>query len=267
MIIDFHTHIFPDKISDRVISVLAKKANINPFSDGTLGGLVEKMDLAGCDISVALPVLTDEKQFDGILSYVKSVNSGNFKNRVISFMGMHPGISDKENKIRTIKDAGVKGIKIHPDYQGAFFDDKRYIEILLLAKKYDLIVVTHAGVDYGFPGETVKCTPDRVLNVLNVVGDMKLVLAHLGGHMMTDEVFMKLAGKNVYFDTSYVLKEIDEKTFLKTVSKHGADRILFATDSPWSDIKADIEKIKGFKLSETDKAKIFYKNAVGLLDL
>lgn len=267
MIIDFHTHIFPDKIAARTISTLAEKANISPYSDGAVSGLLSEMFRGGIDLSVALPVLTSPKQFDSVLSFAETVNSTIGNGKIISFAGMHPDIPDKEEKIRLIKEKGFKGIKLHPDYQGVFFNDDRYIEILRLAKEYDLIVITHAGVDYGFPNETVKCTPDTVLDVLEKVGDLKLCLAHFGGHLMIDEVCEKLVGKNVYFDTSYVLKGIDKESFLRVLNLHGADKILFATDSPWSGTKEDVEKIKSFNLGKETEDKIFYKNAVKLLGL
>jgi len=267
MIIDFHTHVFPDKIADKTISFLAQKADISPFTNGTVLGLVKEMERGGVDISIALPVLTNPKQFDSILSFTESINSGEYKDKIISFMGMHPDLEDKEEKIKTIKEKGFKGIKIHPDYQGVDFNDQRYIEILTLAKKYDLIVLTHAGVDYGFPNEKVRCTPDMVLDVLDKVGDIKLILAHFGGHMMAGEVIEKLCGKNVYFDTSFILKETNETTFKKVLDLHGEDKILFATDSPWSGMREDIEKLKSFNLKKQTEDKIFYKNASKLLGL
>lgn len=42
-----------------------------------------------------------------------------------------------------------------------------------------------------------------VLNVLNKVNPKKLVLAHMGGWNLWDEVEEKLVGKNVYFDTGF----------------------------------------------------------------
>ena len=145
--------------------------------------------------------------------------------------------------------------------------DKAYIEILKCAKKYDLIVVTHSGVDDGFPDLPVKCTPDRILNVINEVGHDKFVLAHYGSHLLWEEVLEKLAGKNVYFDTAYTLHEVNVNTFKAIVDKHGADKILFATDCPWRDIKDDAEILRSYGFDKEIEDKIFYKNAIKLLGL
>ena len=76
-----------------------------------------------------------------------------------------------------------------------------------------------------------------------------------------------LCGKNVYFDTAFTLNDIDEQLFINIVNKHGDDKILFATDSPWRDIKEDSLILKSFNLSKETKDKIFYKNALKLLGI
>mgnify|MGYP004452568245 CR=1 FL=1 len=53
MIIDFHTHIFPDAIAQRTIEKLEAAANIKAHSDGTLTGLKTSMQKAGVDMTNA----------------------------------------------------------------------------------------------------------------------------------------------------------------------------------------------------------------------
>ena len=269
MIIDFHTHIFPDKIANKTISYLMEKGDIPSFSDGKASGLLEKMEIAGVDISVALPAMTNPTQFDSINRYAMEINEQykNSKKRIISFGGIHPSCDDIESKMRFIKESGFSGIKIHPDYQGTFFDDEKYIRILECAKDYDLIVVTHTGYDCGFKGEPIKCTPSIAKSVINRVKHNKLVLAHLGGNEMLGESLDMLCGLDVYLDTAYVLNYVSESMFKEFIKRHGEDRILFASDSPWSDIKENVEKIKSFGLDKEIENKIFYKNASKLLGL
>jgi hypothetical protein len=87
MIIDFHTHIFPDKIANKTISYLMEKGGIPSFSDGKASGLLEKMEIAGVDISIALPAMTNPTQFDSITRYAMEINEQykNSKKRIISF--------------------------------------------------------------------------------------------------------------------------------------------------------------------------------------
>ncbi len=267
MLIDFHTHIFPDRIAEKTISFLSEKGNIPPYSDGTLFGLQRALSEVNAYMGIALPVLTRPESFDSILRFAAQVNEGYFKKEhdVLSFAGIHPNCEDIEEKMARIKAQGFLGVKLHPDYQQTFIDDPKYIRILNAAIDEDLIVVTHAGFDVGYP-ELTHCTPERTLNALEKVnGDIKLILAHCGGCRMYEEVYDLLAGKNVYFDTAYVLPEIGKETFLKLLEKHGADKILFASDSPWQSIKTSFAILKSFDLDKETEEKLLFKNALSLL--
>ena len=269
MIIDFHTHIFPDKIAGATIEALSKNASIPSHSDGTKAGLYSSMENAKIDISINLPVVTRPKQIDSINSFARELNREKAtQGRVISFAGIHPDTENTELWLEKIKAEGFLGIKIHPDYQGVFFDDERYIKILRKAKELDLITVTHAGFDGAFVGHEIKCTPRRVLSALDKIGGYdRLVLAHLGGNELYSDVYNDLAGKDVYFDTSYVLKETSKKDFLKMVERHGEEKILFATDSPWQDQKEMAEILCGYGLGRAATEKILSENAKKLLNI
>ena len=263
MVIDFHTHTFPDKIAAQTIAFLSEKGGVKPCREGTLDALKETMKTSGVDASVVLPVATQPKQVESInrLSFEISGKDG-----VIFAGAMHPDCENPEEILDKIKENGLFGIKIHPDYQGVYFDDPRYIRIIREAAKRDLTVITHAGIDVGYKDD-VHCTPDMVLNVLSQLEgiiDNKLVLAHMGGCDMPDEVLEKLAGKPVYFDTSFVLDHYPEKC-REIILKHGFDKILFATDSPWSDQKKFVELIHSFNFPKEETDKILYKNAAKLL--
>lgn len=268
-IIDFHAHIFPDKIASATISALSTNASIPPHSDGTLCGLLERMDEGNVEIAINLPVLTKGKQFDSIFNFGKELNSKDFNGkRVISFAGMHPDMENYEEALDRVKAEGFLGIKIHPDYQGTFFDDERYVNILSYAKKLDLVTVTHAGLDGAFVGQEIKCTPRRVLNLLSRLGGYdKLVLAHMGGNELFNEVLSDLAGESVYFDTSYVLPFIGRDMFEKILSRHGENKILFATDSPWQSTKNMVDILKGYDLGKNIENKILYENGKQLLNI
>lgn len=269
MIIDFHTHIFPDKIASKAVGLLSQNGGIPPFSDGTVKGLVDKLKRAQASVGIALPVLTSPAQFDSVNRFAKEVNDAfsDKETKIISFGGIHPRCEDIEGKMKLIKESGFLGVKLHPDYQGAFINDEGYIKILECAKEYDLIVVTHSGVDGAFPNESVRCTPALAKEVIRRVRHDKFVLAHYGANEMSKEVLSTLCGENVYFDTAYMLRFIDEGDFKEILKRHGEDKILFASDSPWSDISSDVQIIKSFFLGKEAEERIFYKNAKTLLNL
>ena len=258
--IDFHTHIFPEKIADRTIAHLSSVCQMPPYTNGKEAGLLKSNEDAGIKCSVILPVATAPKQFDSIQRYAIEFLEGN----LISFGSLHPDNEDYKEKLRWIKEHGLKGVKFHPDYQNTYFNDIKYKRILSYATELDLIIVTHAGRDPISPND-IHCTPQMIVEVLDEVAPKNLVLAHMGGNELFDEVEELLVGRDVYFDTSYVLDKMNPWQFLRMVRNHGADKILFGTDSPWGGQKEFVETFYQIPLSDSERKKISHDNADKLL--
>ncbi len=263
MVVDFHTHTFPDRIAAQSIAYLSKKGGIRAFHAGTLSALKTSMRESGVDVSVVLPIATKPQQEASINALSKAENG---RDGVFFAGGIHPDCPDVEGTLDFIKDAGLFGIKLHPDYQDVDFDDPRYLHIMEEAARRGLCIVTHAGIDIAFR-EHVHCTPDMVLRVLSELGGViedRLVLAHLGGYELPDEVLQKLCGKPVYMDTAAVLGLYPEKC-REIIARHGPEKVLFATDSPWAQQRAFLERLHSFGFSASDEALMLYQNAERLL--
>lgn len=265
MVIDFHTHIFPDAIAEKSIAHLEKVGGIKAATDGTLNGLLASMERSGVDLSVILPVVTKPSQFDSINKFAAKVNE-TYAGRLLSFGGIHPDCEDYKAKLDAIKAYGLPGVKIHPDYQGVMIDDVRYMNIIEYASQLGLIVIVHAGVDIGLP-DPVHCPPEKARKVIDAIRPEKLVLAHYGGWKQWEEVYEYLAGENVWLDTSFTLDYIEQDMFLKIFEKHDPKKILFATDSPWSDAKRTVEGIRNLPLPAAAIEDVLAGNAKRLLGM
>ena len=270
MIVDFHTHDFPDRIAGAVLAKLENTLHTRPFTDGTRQGLLASMNEAGIGLSVILPIATSPHQFDSILRFAAETNELYQKAegpRLLSFAGIHPDSPDYKKELSLIAREGFKGIKLHPNFQGVDFDDIRMLRIIDRASELGLIILTHAGFDPCSPNRQF-CSPDMILRVLQKTRPEKLVLAHLGSNFNYQESCEKLCGGGFYLDTAYSVGSISEEMFAKIVRRHGADRILFATDSPWRVQKDCVERFLSFQsISETDKEKILSQNALSLLEM
>lgn len=268
MVIDFHTHIFPDRIAPVTIPHLAKVSGIDAHTDGTAADLRRSMHEAGIDLSVVLPVVTKPSQFESINRFAAEINAQN--DRLISFGGIHPACEDIEDKLDHIVALGLKGIKLHPDYQGVFIDDERYVRILQGAIDRDLLISIHAGIDIGLP-DPVHCPPDRMRAVLDQLhcdpAHPRIILAHTGGYGQWDEVEALLCGQAVYFDISFTVGYINDEQLVRIIKTHGAERILFATDSPWGSQAATLAHVRALPLSENERDLILRRNALTVLGL
>ena len=260
--IDFHTHIFPEKIAKATLAFLAEKCQEKPSTNGMADGLLASTEDAGLDCSVILPVVTKPTQFQSINRFASNFREG----RLISFGGIHPDSADYKAELREIYNLGLKGVKLHPDYQQVFIDDIRYKRIISYATELGLIISVHAGFDPGYP-ECTHCTAKRARDMILDVQPEKLVLAHMGGFMQWDDVEEYLVGLPVWFDTAVVFGKIPDEQFIRMVRNHGDDRILFASDSPWADQKTFVQYLQSLPLTGEEKDNIFHYNAVRLLQM
>ncbi len=260
MIIDFHVHLFPDAIAAETVRSLAAGAGVNPRGDGTVADLLRRMDAAGVDRSVVLPVATRPDQEESILRWV----SGLPRDRFEPFGAVYPRGPEAARTVHRIAESGLRGFKLHPDYQGFFVDDPMADPVYEAAVERNLIVLFHAGVDIGLP-EPVHAPPIRLRKVLDRHPGLRVVLAHLGGYRMWDEVEEFLVGRDCYLDTAYVLDSIDPEQFLRIVRRHGAEKVLFATDSPWGDASDELAKLAAVGLSNSELHRIRGAAAQALL--
>jgi hypothetical protein len=261
MLIDFHTHFFPDEIAKASVDKLYQTSGIKYYGDGTKNGLLEFMKKDGVDISLNQPVATKPEQVQSINRKMIELNVTS--SPIICFGAMHPNFKGFKNEIAFLKSAGIKGIKLHPEYQQFDPADNNVFGIYEECAANGIIVLFHAGVDLGF--KTVHCKPQGMQKVLAIKG-LKVVLAHMGAYKMWDEVERYIVGKEVYLDLAYC-SEMDNSQLKRIIANHGSDKILFASDFPWERAAKVKEKVESLGLNDKDKNNIYRKNASRLLGL
>ncbi len=263
MIIDFHTHIFPDELSKKALSSLLKNINnlYTPVTDMTKNSLLLHMDKSGINLSVNQPVITKATQFKSTNLWAKSVCG----DRIVSFGGIYPHTNDYKSDIDFVVSLGLKGLKFHAEYQDFVLDEKKMLQIYDYALSKGLIILHHGGVDPGMP-KPYKSSPKQFANVVDSMQGGVIIAAHLGGHDQWDDVERYLVGKNIYLDTSMGFDYYSQEQFLRILNDHDSEKILFASDSPWSDATVEIERIKSLPLPKNDINNILGLNAKRILN-
>lgn len=276
--IDFHTHTFPAKIAAAAIGKLQQASHSRAFTDGTVEGLTASMARAGIDRSVLLPVATNPVKVASMNDLSIRMNG---QDGLIWFGCMHPDTEGWHGELGRIAAAGIRGIKLHPVYQGMDIDDKRNLHILERAGELGLVVVIHAGDDIGFPG-VVRCSPAMIRHALKQVGPVKLVCAHMGGWRNWREVADHLLDTSALLDTAFSLGAITpiddhyapdelpmlgDEDFCELVRAFGSERIVFGTDSPWDDQARAVSHIRSLTLTAAEQADIFEGTARKLLQI
>lgn len=262
MIIDFHTHIFPDKIAKPAVEHLEKqsKSFAKAVFDGTKAGLLSEMKKNGVDKAVICQIATKPEHVIPANKWSLELKS----DRILPLGTLHPEYNNNKDEIKKLIDNGIKGIKIHPQYQNWDITSSSFFKIMELLDKNNFFVLFHSGYDSAFPGDERAC-PIKLAGIKKRFPELKTVFAHFGGWQSWDKVNEYLTGlKNVWFDTSYTFDYIDMKLFKIITSKIGIKNILFATDSPWLSQDKEINYIKQH-FNSNDWDDIFANNAIDLL--
>lgn len=264
MIIDFHTHAFSEKIVKKAMENLSVTSGIKPYTDGTVKGLLKHMDKTGVDISVVLPIATKPSQQKIVNTWAKEIKS----DRIYPFGSVHPDAGDALSMIDEIKNSGLYGIKLHPDYQDFFAEDKKVYPIYEKCQQIGLPIIFHAGYDPLYP-DLVHGTPKDFAQIHKDFPKLTMILAHLGGMYRWEQVERYIAGTEgeIYLDLGFTAGEIGNNILNRIIKKHGADRILMASDCPWDNPAHEIEMISKLGISEKEKNKILFENAAKILKI
>ncbi len=271
MLIDFHTHIFPDAIAPRTIDALIggivseqgaayiEGKTLN-FTDATLQGLLDSMAAQDVTQSICLPIVTKPTQTESINRFAEGVRN----EKTISFGSLHPLQDDWEQVMESLAARGFCGIKLHPQFQRSDIDSPESIRIIQKAEQLGLLVVFHAGVDIGLP-PPVYASPKKIAHVLEYTEGSHLIAAHLGGWQQWDDVEHYLVGSKIYMDTAFIKDHIAPEQAKRIIENHGAERILFGSDSPWERPADTLAFLQSLGLTQHQSDLITHQNALRLI--
>ncbi|MEL7609689.1 MAG: amidohydrolase family protein [Bacillota bacterium] len=262
MLIDFHTHAFPDAMADRTMQTLSRVSGLEPETDGTLDALNKKMDEWGTDYFVLHNIATRPSQQTTINNYAASIQGG----RMFCFGTVHPDAPDAVQEVERIAELGLSGVKLHPDYQDFFIQEPRMNAVYDAIEQLGLPVLFHAGYDPLSP-DLIHATPEGVADVNRRFPRMRVIAAHLGGIADLPAQRAALLGRDVYLDISVTLWRTTPEEFRDVVFDHGIERILFGSDCPWGNSPDNLERLDRIGLTQQEKNAICYNNAAKILGL
>jgi len=265
--VDFHVHAFADEIAEKAITVLNGNSGFSPYTNGTISETRRLLLKWGADYGVMLPIATKPTQqlkinnWASEQKHAKTAESAG----IIPFGSVHPDADDIPEELARIKSLGLKGIKLHPDYQNAFLFDEKMRVIYKNCAELGLILVLHMGHDPVSP-YVRHAMPCHLAEIADAYPALKIVGAHLGGMFAWEEVARYLCGKkNVWLDTAFLAGYINPELFTAIIRKHTAERILFASDCPWHTPEQERGFIETLPLSESERERIYCGNAEELL--
>ena len=253
MIIDSHVHIYPDKIASKAAQTIGEFYNITMDYDGTVEHLLQVGNAAGVDRFLVHSVATTPAQVSRINDYIIGEVAAH-ADRFIGFATMHPDMEDPDAEFARCMDAGLHGIKLHPDFQHFALDDEAALPLYHLAAQAGLPILFHMG-DKRYN----NTHPAQLKRVLEKVPKLRVIAAHLGGFSEWDEAAALLVNTDVLVDTSSSLPFLSTERAAQIIRAFGAERCMFGSDFPMWRPDEEIERFLALPLTETERAQIAYK--------
>jgi len=261
-IIDVHVHAFPDALAQRAMAALEGPIDWKAIGDGTVNGLLRSMDSAGVDASVICNIATKPSQVEPIFKWCTQIAS----ERIIPFPSIHPETPDVAGWIRRFKDAGLRGIKLHPMYQEFAFDELRMDRLYAAVAEAGLVLEPHCGYDIAFPGDK-RADADRIARVIDRHPTLKIICTHLGAWQQWEAAGRHLVGRGVWLETSMSVSLLGLKAAADLIRAHGPSKVLFGTDWPWTSQTDQVNLLRLLDLPREQIEAVLGGNAARLLGL
>ncbi|MBR2861386.1 MAG: amidohydrolase family protein [Clostridia bacterium] len=260
-IIDFHTHVYPEKIAQKATENVLEFYGITEGiwgKAGTSKNLIECGKKAGIENYVILPVALKAENVRHVNQSI--LNELAEHEEFFGFGTVHAEMDEMLEEVQFIEQNGLKGVKIHPDTQRFAIDDERLFEMYdYLQDRIPMFI--HCGdprYDYSHP--------QKLKRVLENFPRLTVIGAHLGGWMLFDEALEALKSKERCFvDISSSMMFMPKDNIYKYISGYGAERVLFGSDFPIWDPGVEAEKFLALDIPFEAKEKIAYKNALKIL--
>lgn len=258
LFVDFHTHIYPDKIAKKATSYLTSHFGEEASWPASSENLLIFGKAAGISRFVVLPVAQKVEQVRKINDFVISENNEHIE--YYAFGTIHVALDNICGEIDYIKNNGLYGVKIHPDQQGFEMDDPRLFDAYRYLEELQLPVLFHCGdpvSDFSHPL--------RLKKILRMFPRLRVVAAHFGGWRVFDEALEILKGENCFFDLSSSMSYLGKEKTAKFINTYGEDKVFFGTDFPLWGQDEEIERFLSLPISDSAKEKIAGLNALSFL--
>lgn len=252
-ICDAHAHIFPEKIAEKAVSSIGNFYSLPmDYNIGKSDVLLESGRKIGVSHYLVCSTATTPHQVESINNFI--IDECNRHPEFVGFGTLHPDYENIEAEVDRCINAGLKGIKLHPDFQQFYIDDDKAFRIYE-AVKGRIPVLIHMGdarYDYSRPA--------RLENVVKNIPELKAFAAHLGGYERWNEAVTCLYYDNIRFDTCSSLEFISPEFAREIIYGFGTDKVFWGTDFPMWDHTKELLRFKRLNLTDSENRKILSEN-------
>jgi len=256
-IIDFHAHIYPDKIAAKAVASIGEFYQIPMRKDGTAESLLASGKNCGIGRFVVFSAAAVPGQVTAINDYIAAACREH--RELTGFGTLHKDMENPRDEIERLIGLGLRGLKFHPDMQRFNIDDEQMMDIYA-AVEGRLPVIFHTG-DYRYQFSH----PARLARVLDNFPKLRAIATHFGGWSMVDIAFDCFYARRCYLDVSSSLPFIGLRRAAELIRSYGAERFLFGSDYPMWDPALCLEEFMRLDITDNEKELILWKNAREIL--
>lgn len=250
---DAHAHIYPEKIAEKATASVGAFYDLEMHNVGLPSILAQKGGEAGIDRFVVCSVATKVEQVRSINRFIQFACQ-----EYPQFVGLaawHPDVEDIQGELDDIQSRGLRGVKLHPDFQEFQIDDPKLMPFYREAQRRGLPILFHTGDD-----RKDFSSPRRLARLLDKLPELTCIAAHLGGYTEWEAARECLRGPNVYVDTSSSLAFMGKEEALESIAHFGTERVMFGTDFPMWQAGDELAAFFGLGLSREENQAILYDN-------
>lgn len=261
-IINAHCHIYPEKIASKAVVGIKDFYDLDMSLNGKISGLIEDGNKIGVTHYLIHSVATTPKQVKSINEFIaESVNT--HPDIFTGFGTLHPDSKDIQSDFDYLIELGLKGVKIHPDFQQFAMNEEHAFKIGDVVNEGDVPLMVHCG-DFKYN----YSNPDQIKPFLDKFPNITFIGAHFAGWSIWEEATEKLAEiPNLYVDLSSSLYNLTPETAVNLIHAYGADKVLWGIDYPMWESVSEMEYFNKLDLTEKEKSQILYDNAAKILGL
>lgn len=260
-IFDAHAHIYPEKIAVKAAHAIGDFYDIPMKYDGTVEHLLALGDEFGVQKFLVHSVATVEHQVTRINDFIIAECRAH-PERFIGFATLHPDFENPFDELNRVKAEGLRGVKLHPDFQKFEISDPVMDEAYEAMAQLNLPVLFHTGDRrYHFS------SPSHIPVIRRRHPHLKIICAHFGGYTEWDEAEKCLKGEDIWVDSSSSFFALGAERVRHLISLYGEERVLFGSDYPMWSVGDEIQNILSLNLPARVNEQIFSGNLSKLLNL
>ena len=257
-VIDMHTHIFPEKIAAKATVATAEYFDLPepPNHYGSVAELVEVLSQAEITYAMVFSAATTAHQVEHINRYIWE--EAQTHPQFIPCGTLHADYPDYKDELRWMREHGVHGVKIHPEFQHFVLDDERLFPMYEEMERQDMFLIAHMGD----PRVNVS-GPARMLPIARTFPKLRCIAAHLGNWGDWDVEKIRPIAKlpNMYTDISSSFSYVQDKEPLYAILReYDPAHVFFGSDYPIWCPRKELAKARALHLDPGFLEDVLFNN-------